>query len=71
VVRDDIQPQDLGFLLAAIVATMQSPWPGVRPDLWKRYARVILDGLRPEGASQLRPGAPPRKLIEQPADPAN
>jgi AcrR family transcriptional regulator len=66
-VREDIQPQDLGFLLAATAATMQSPWPGVRPDLWKRYARVILDGLRPEGASPLRPGAPPRKLIEQPA----
>jgi AcrR family transcriptional regulator len=66
VVRDDVQPADLGFLLNAVTATMQSPWPGVRPDLWKRYARVILDGLRPEGASPLRPGAPSRKLIEQP-----
>jgi AcrR family transcriptional regulator len=66
--RDDIQPQDLGFLLMAVAATMQSPVGGVRADLWKRYARVVLDGLRPEGASQLRPGAPPRKLIENPAD---
>lgn len=66
--REDMQPQDLGFLLTATAATMQSPWPGVRPDLWKRYARVILDGLRPEGASPLRPGAPPRKLIERPGE---
>jgi AcrR family transcriptional regulator len=62
--RDDVQPQDLGFLLMATAATMQAPVAGVREDLWKRYARVILDGLRPEGASQLRPGAPPRKVIE-------
>jgi AcrR family transcriptional regulator len=68
VVRDDVQPQDLGFLLRATAATMEAPWPGVRPDLWKRYARVILDGLRPEGASPLRPGAPPRKLLEQPGE---
>lgn len=68
VLRDDIQPQDLGFLLLATAATMQAPVPGVRPDIWKRYARVILDGLRPEGASPLRPGAPPRKLIERPGN---
>jgi AcrR family transcriptional regulator len=64
--RDDIQPQDLGFLLIAIAATTQAPVEGVRADLWKRYAGVILDGLRPEGASPLRPGAPPRKVIENP-----
>jgi hypothetical protein len=39
---------------------------GVRGDLWKRYAGIVLDGLRPEGASPLRPGAPSRKLIESP-----
>jgi AcrR family transcriptional regulator len=64
VLRKDIQPQDLGFLLMAIAATMQAPVKGVRDDLWKRYAGIVLDGLRPEGASPLRPGAPPRKLIE-------
>jgi AcrR family transcriptional regulator len=62
--REDVQPQDLGFLLMATAATIHAPVEGVRPDLWKRYARVILDGLRPEGASQLRPGAPPRRVIE-------
>ena len=66
VLREDVQAQDLGFLLRATAATMQTPVKGVRPDLWKRYARVILDGLRPQGASQLRPGAPPRKVIERP-----
>jgi AcrR family transcriptional regulator len=66
--RDDIQPQDLGFLLLAAAATVQAAVPGVRPDIWKRYARVILDGLRPEGATPLRPGAPPRKLIERPGE---
>jgi AcrR family transcriptional regulator len=64
VLRKDIQPQDLGFLLMAIAATIQAPVKGVRDDLWKRYAGIVLDGLRPEGASPLRPGAPPRKLIE-------
>jgi AcrR family transcriptional regulator len=66
VLRKDIQPQDLGFLLMAIAATMQAPVTGVRDDLWKRYAGIVLDGLRPEGALPLRPGAPPRKLIENP-----
>jgi AcrR family transcriptional regulator len=66
VLRDDVQPQDLGFLLTAVAGTMHAPVQGVRDDLWKRYAGIILDGLRPEGASPLRPGAPPRKLIENP-----
>ena len=66
VLRDDVQPQDLGFLLTAVAGTMHAPVQGVREDLWKRYAGIILDGLRPEGASPLRPGAPPRKLIENP-----
>jgi AcrR family transcriptional regulator len=64
VMRNDVQPQDLGFLLTAVAATMHAPVQGVRADLWKRYAGIVLDGLRPEGASPLRPGAPPRRLIE-------
>jgi AcrR family transcriptional regulator len=64
--REDVQPQDLGFLLTAVASTMHAPVPGVRDDLWKRYAGIVIDGLRPEGASPLRPGAPPRKLIENP-----
>ena len=66
VVRDDLEPQDLSFLLMAAAAPLRSPIPGLRQDLFKRYARVILDGMRPEGASKLAPPAPPRKLVERP-----
>lgn len=67
-VRDDLEPQDLSFLLMAAAAPLRSPLPGLREDLFKRYARVILDGMRPEGASKLTPPAPPRKLLITPGD---
>lgn len=66
VVRADIAGQDLLFLMSAIASLGESPFPGLRADLWKRYLGIVLDGLRPGGASKLRPGAPPRKLIESP-----
>lgn len=66
-VRTDVQPQDLTFLLMAAASTLHSMLPGLREDLWKRYARVILDGLRPEGATKLSPPAPARKLVERPS----
>jgi AcrR family transcriptional regulator len=66
VVREDIAGQDLMFLMSAIASLGESPFPGLRADLWKRYLGIVLDGLRPAGASKLRPGAPPRKLIEAP-----
>ena len=69
VVRKDIAGQDLMFLMAAIGSLGEMPFPGLRADLWKRYLGVVLDGLRPDGASKLRPGAPPRRLIEH-SDPA-
>jgi AcrR family transcriptional regulator len=65
-VRDDIQPQDLSFLLMSAAASLNAPMPGLREDLWKRYTRVLLDGLRPECASKLSPPAPPRKLLIHP-----
>jgi AcrR family transcriptional regulator len=64
VVRDDVTGQDLMFLMAAISSLGELPFPGLRPDLWKRYLGVVLDGLRPDGASKLRPGSPSRRLIE-------
>jgi AcrR family transcriptional regulator len=66
VLRDDIAGQDLMFLMAAVVSLGELPFPGLRADLWKRYLGIVLDGLRPDGASKLRPGAPPRRLIESP-----
>jgi AcrR family transcriptional regulator len=66
VLRDDIAGQDLMFLMAAVASLAELPFPGLRADLWKRYLGIFLDGLRPAAASKLRPGAPPRKLIEAP-----
>jgi hypothetical protein len=66
VVRADLQPQDLQFLIMSAAASLRSPVPGLRDDQWKRYARVVLDGLRPECASKLSPPAPPRKLFGRP-----
>jgi AcrR family transcriptional regulator len=57
-VRTDLSASDLSFLASSAAHTMTVPRPGLRDDLWKRYLRVILDGMRPEGASKLRPGAP-------------
>jgi AcrR family transcriptional regulator len=57
-VRTDVTPADLTFLIRAAAGSTDVPLPGLRDDLWKRYLRVILDGMRPEGASRLRPAAP-------------
>jgi AcrR family transcriptional regulator len=64
--RDDIAGQDLMFLMSAVASLAELPFPGLRADLWKRYLGIFLDGLRPEAATKLRPGAPSRKLIENP-----
>jgi len=68
VVRDDLAAQDLGMLMNAAGAVSGLPFPGLRDDLWKRYLGVILDGIRPEGATRLRPGPPPRRLFERPGE---
>jgi AcrR family transcriptional regulator len=57
-VRRDLSPSDISFLAGSAMYAMEVSKPGVREDLWKRYLRVILDGMRPEGASKLSPGAP-------------
>jgi AcrR family transcriptional regulator len=67
-VREDLQAQDMSFLLMAAMSPLRAPLSGLREDLWKRYTRIILDGMRPEGAHKLSPGAPPRKLIERRPD---
>ena len=66
VLRDDVAGQDLMFLMGAVASVSEVPFPGLRRDLWKRYLGIVLDGLRPGGTSKLRPGPPPRRLIENP-----
>ena len=67
-VRADLAGQDLGILAHSVAASAELPFPGVRNDIWKRYLGVILDGLRPDGATKLRPGPPPKRAFETPGD---
>jgi AcrR family transcriptional regulator len=57
-VRTDLSASDISFLAGSAMYAMEVSKPGLREDLWKRYLRVILDGMKPDGASKLRPGAP-------------
>jgi AcrR family transcriptional regulator len=70
VVRDDITATDLAFLSTAASSVAGVAFPGLRPDLWRRYLGVILDGIRPECATKLRPGPPPRRVFERPGQTA-
>jgi len=63
VVREDLTGTDLSFLLTAAASVGGLPFPGLREDVWKRYLGVILDGMRPEGATKLRPAAPSRRVF--------
>ena len=65
-VRSDLAGQDLGLLIGCAAGAGEFPIPGLREDRWKRYLQSILDGLRPEGATKLRPGPPARRLFENP-----
>lgn len=61
VVRADLVPEDLPFIIAAVGGATQqcSPAPTqTSPDLWRRYLAIVLDGLRPEGATPLTEPAP-------------
>ena len=55
-VRADLEPMDVFFLITA--AGHSSPCHFEITDLWRRYLGVILDGMRPAGASALSPGPP-------------
>ena len=61
-VRDDLTPEDVLFLISA--AGKSSPCHFEIPDLWRRYLGVILDGMRPDAASPLAPGAPTMDEVE-------
>jgi AcrR family transcriptional regulator len=64
VVRDDLTAPDLALLTAAAGSVSGIAFPNLRPDLWRRYLGVILDGIRPQGATRLRPPSPPRRAFE-------
>jgi AcrR family transcriptional regulator len=60
--RPDLEPQDLLFLVTAAghACACRMDVPG----LWRRYLGVILDGMRPGGATPLSPPAPGLEEIE-------
>jgi len=60
VVRDDLAAADLMFLVAA--AGHSSPCRIDLGEVWRRYLGVIMDGMRPAGATPLAP--PPPTLAE-------
>lgn len=62
VVRDDLTPEDVLFLITA--AGHAQPCQIELPDLWRRYLAVILDGMRPGAASPLPGPAPSLPEIE-------
>ncbi|MCW2954246.1 MAG: transcriptional regulator, TetR family [Conexibacter sp.] len=49
VLREDVVTEDLPQLTDAI-GNVAAQWSEVRPDLWRRYLTIILDGLRPGGS---------------------
>jgi AcrR family transcriptional regulator len=49
VLREDVVTEDLPQLTDAI-GNVAAQWSEVRPDLWRRYLAIILDGLRPGGS---------------------
>ena len=59
VLRADVRAEDLPFLLTAVGATGEKCGKAsLADDLWRRYLGVVLDGLRPAGATHLEPPAP-------------
>ncbi|WP_051471736.1 TetR/AcrR family transcriptional regulator [Patulibacter minatonensis] len=67
VVRADLAPEDVPFLVSAVGGTTEhcggGVIGGVSPELWRRYLGLILDGLRPEGAHELAESAPTREQL--------
>lgn len=51
-IRDDVVATDVGFLLNAIGLSAQA-LERTAPGAWRRYVAIVLDGLRPGGATSL------------------
>jgi AcrR family transcriptional regulator len=63
VIRRDIAAADIPVLTTAIGSTMERYRS--RPDLWRRYLGVVLDGLRADGAGSLFPGPPDESVLDE------
>jgi AcrR family transcriptional regulator len=64
VARDDLEPEDLPFLIMAVGQSTCLPVSGP-PELWRRYLAVILDGMRAPGTRPLPVRAPSRAELEE------
>ncbi len=56
--RADIGTDDLPVIQLMLTAAMEAT-ETVRPDMWERYAKLILDGLEPGPEDRSLPGRPP------------
>lgn len=63
-IRADLTPQDIPVLLSAVAQTglLLGPTGGER---WRRYLDIVLDGLRPQGATALSRRAPTQAELER------
>ncbi|MGD9696102.1 MAG: TetR/AcrR family transcriptional regulator [Thermoleophilia bacterium] len=62
VVRPDLQPVDVLFLTSAVGQAQPCHFPF--GELWRRYLGVVIDGMRPESATQLAPPPPTLADVE-------
>jgi AcrR family transcriptional regulator len=61
-VRRDVVPADIAFLLGAI-GQQGLRLERTAPGAWRRYVDLVMDGLKPEGASRLKHKPPtPQQL---------
>lgn len=63
VARADVAPEDLPLLMCA-AAGAAAPIDVAFPEIWRRYIGLMIDGLRPEGASALEGTAPTAQEFE-------
>lgn len=56
-VRADVKAMDIPMLVVGVAHASAVALPSV-PQVWRRYLRIALDGLRPEGATRLPVRAP-------------
>jgi AcrR family transcriptional regulator len=68
-IRADLRAPDIGALSCA-AASVPAPLLSAYPDVWRRYAGVLLDGMAPQGASELPQQAPDPSAVDAAAQAA-